>query len=242
MGWLWSSGPAPKASAADASAPNTEPQSSIPQINNAPEPVSGDPEIAKFMAQIQAEFSGSSNPPTKPSSSQPSSTSASTQWPSWSSPQTPPSNPSDAVRLDAVSESLLPTSMSCRQAFDHAFHCNSLGGQWTSVFRSGGMRSCSEQWDDFWFCMRTRAYSGTVKEEAIRDYYRQKEIKKYGPGMPNSTDVWEPRTEKLPPGSVFQGRYEKPDISDEEWRRQEIERRRMIQRMLKEEEERTSSS
>ncbi|KAF2969862.1 hypothetical protein GQX73_g3670 [Xylaria multiplex] len=241
MGWLWSSGPAPKASAADASAPNAEPQpTSIPKTNHAAEPVSGDPEIAKFMAQIQAEFGGGSNASTKPdifSSSQPTSTSS--QRSSWS---TPPSPPSDAVRLDAVSESLLPTTMSCRQAFDQAFHCNSLGGQWTSVFRSGGMRSCSDQWDDFWFCMRTRAYSGTVKEEAIRDYYRQKEIKKYGPGMPNSTDIWEPRTEKLPPGSAFQGRYEKPNISDEEWRRQEIERRKMIQRMLKEEEERTSSS
>ncbi|KAI1293357.1 hypothetical protein F5Y03DRAFT_374024 [Xylaria venustula] len=128
--------------------------------------------------------------------------------------------------------------MSCRQAFDHAFHCNSLGGQWMSVYRSGTMRSCSEQWDDFWFCMRTRAYSGTMREEAIRDYYRQKELAKYGPGKPNSTDVWEPRTEKLPPDTAFQGpRYVKPDISDEEWRRLEIERRRTIQRRLREEEE-----
>jgi hypothetical protein len=131
--------------------------------------------------------------------------------------------------------------MSCRQAFDHAFHCNSLAGQWTAVYREGTVRSCSEQWDDFWFCMRTRAYSGTVKEEAIKDHYRQKELKKYGPGMPNSTDIWEPRTEKLPMGASFQGHYEKPDISDEEWRRQEIQHRRMVQRMLKEEEERITA-
>ena len=90
--------------------------------------------------------------------------------------------------------------------------------------------------------MRTRAYSGAMKEEAIKDYYRQKELRKYGPGMPNSTDVWEPRTEKLPPGTAFQGRYEKPDISDEEWRRLEIERRRMIQQKLREEEEGRSGS
>ncbi|KAI1745681.1 hypothetical protein F4680DRAFT_402978 [Xylaria scruposa] len=131
--------------------------------------------------------------------------------------------------------------MSCRQAFDHAYHCNSLGGQWTAVYRAGTVRSCSEQWDDFWFCMRTRAYSGAVKEDAIRDYYRQKELRKYGDGRPNSTDVWEPRSERLPPGSAFQERYVKPDISDEEWYRLEIERQRMIQRMLKEEEERTAS-
>lgn len=90
--------------------------------------------------------------------------------------------------------------------------------------------------------MRTRAYSGTVKEEAIKDYYRQKELKKYGSGLPNSTDIWEPRTERLPAGSAFQERYVKPDISDEEWYRLEIERQRMIRRMLKEEEDKRTSS
>ncbi|GAW22076.1 hypothetical protein ANO14919_116110 [Xylariales sp. No.14919] len=264
MGWLWSSGAAPKGSAPGASLPDTENQTTLPKFKT-PEPPSGDPEIAKFMAQIEAEFGGSSSTtePDAPSTSQPhpspSPSPSPSRWSSWftSTPQTPqptsspspstivtsqaPSSASDPVRLDPVSESLLPTTMSCRQAFDHAFYCNSLGGQWTSVYRSGTVRSCSEQWDDFWFCMRTRAYSGSVKEEAIKDYYRQKELKKYGPGMPNSTDIWEPRTTKLPPGSAFQGHYEKPDISDEEWRRQEIERRRMIQRLLKEEEERTSS-
>jgi len=86
--------------------------------------------------------------------------------------------------------------------------------------------------------MRTRAYgSGPLKEEAIRDYYRQKELRKYGPGNPSSTDIWEPRTEKLPPGESFNGRYERPDVSDEEWRLQQIERRRMVHRMLREEEE-----
>ncbi|KAI3341583.1 hypothetical protein F4824DRAFT_449385 [Ustulina deusta] len=269
MGWLWSSGVAPKGNAVDASTTTSETQSVPPQ---APEPTYGDPEIAKFLAQLQADFGGNSNSTTpkpaapsasadapNPSASQPAppSSSSSSWWPSWSTrsqPPAPPSPPSSSSlaqptpqttepgRLDPVSESLLPTSMSCRQAFDHAFHCNSLGGQWTSVYRSGGVRSCSEQWDDFWFCMRTRAYSGPVKEAAVRDYYRQKELRKYGPGMPSSTDVWEPRPEKLPPGAAFQGRYEKPDISDEEWRRQEIERRRMIQRQLREEEERTASS
>jgi hypothetical protein len=127
--------------------------------------------------------------------------------------------------------------MSCRQAFDQAYHCNSLGGQWTAVYREGTMRSCSEQWDDFWFCMRTRAYTGAFKEEAIKDHYRQKELKKYGPGRPNSTDIWDARSEKLPVGAAFQNAYVKPDIDDEEWRRQEIERRRMVQRMLREQED-----
>ncbi|KAI0547355.1 hypothetical protein F4679DRAFT_367347 [Xylaria curta] len=265
MGWLWSSGAAPKGNTpVPGNGTETQPAPS-------PEPTYSDPEIAKFMAQIQAEFGSSSTnnttkPPT-PTTSEPKaepsqSTSSSSWWPSRSSTQsTQTSTPSPSsststspstislqtsaqappARLDPLSESLLPTTMSCRQAFDHAYHCNSLGGQWTAVYRSGTVRSCSEQWDDFWFCMRTRAYSGPVKEEAIKDYYRQKELKKYGEGKPNSTDIWEPRTERLPPGSAFQERYVKPDISDEEWYRLEIERQRMIQRMLNEEEARSAS-
>ena len=273
MGWLWSSGAAaPKSTAAETRTPNTttvtETQSAPSRVEAADSTISSDPEIAKFLAQIQAELGSSSNStPLKPASERkaaipsPPSQPSSSWWSSWSpsAAQQPLSSPTITSsthaqststsqnedlppRLDPVSESLLPTTMSCRQAFDHAFHCNSLGGQWTSVYRSGTVRSCSEQWDDFWFCMRTRAYSGAMKEEAIKDYYRQKELRKYGPGMPNSTDVWEPRTEKLPPGTAFQGRYEKPDISDEEWRRLEIERRRMIQQKLREEEEGRSGS
>ncbi|KAI1753148.1 hypothetical protein F4782DRAFT_100051 [Xylaria castorea] len=276
MGWLWSSGAAPKgnvvviSSSSSSSSSSTETQPAPP-----PEPTYSDPEIAKFMAQLQAEFGGSNSttttkPPT-PTTAEPKaetsqstpSPSSSSWWPSRgasSSPQptqtsipsastsTSPSTISSQTsaqappaRLDPLSESLLPTTMSCRQAFDHAYHCNSLGGQWTAVYRAGTMRSCSEQWDDFWFCMRTRAYSGAVKEDAIKDYYRQKELRKYGSGQPNSTDIWEPRTERLPAGSAFQERYEKPDISDEEWYRLEIEHQRMVQRMLKEEEQRTAS-
>ncbi|KAI0112189.1 hypothetical protein GGR51DRAFT_59416 [Nemania sp. FL0031] len=275
MGWLWSSGPAPKNTVQDT--PSTTKNQSPPK---APEPTYSDPEIAKFMAQIQQEFGGSNNnnknnntappprsppipaPKADPTPARSQTTSSSSWWPWGSStqptqpttttsppptpsqstfspsPPSPAAEPDQPARLDPLSESLLPTTMSCRQAFDQAFHCNSVGGQWTSVYRSGSVRSCSEQWDDFWFCMRTRAYSGPVKEEAIRDYYRQKELRKYGPGMPSSTDVWEPRTEKLPPGSAFQVRYQKPDIDDEEWRRLEIQHRRQVQRMLREEEER----
>ncbi|KAI1341644.1 hypothetical protein F5Y15DRAFT_374850 [Xylariaceae sp. FL0016] len=146
------------------------------------------------------------------------------------------SAPQDAEpRLDPLSEALLPTTMSCRAAFDHAFHCNSVGGQWTSVFREGTMRTCSAQWDDFWFCMRTRTKSPERKAEEIRDYYRAKELAKYGPGKPASTDVWEARADKVPPGTAFTARYDMPDVSDEEWWRLEIERRRAVQKMLSEE-------
>lgn len=134
--------------------------------------------------------------------------------------------------------------MSCRQAFDAAFHCNSLGGQWLSVYREGGVRSCSEKWDDFWFCMRTRAYApGSAKDDAVRDHYRRKELARYhGPGKPSSLDVWEPRTELLPPGSAFAHPYVRPDVGDEEWRRREIEHWRAVRQALEAEEEAASAS
>jgi hypothetical protein len=61
--------------------------------------------------------------------------------------------------------------------------------------------------------------------------------------MPNSTDVWEPRTERLPADRIFPNpRYVKPDIDDEEWRRLEIERRRWYRLMIKEQEEREEAA
>jgi hypothetical protein len=122
--------------------------------------------------------------------------------------------------------------MSCREAFDAAFYCQSLGGQWNAVYREGEVRSCSAHWEDFWFCMRTRTNSGPSKAAAIREYYRGKELAKYGPGKPSSTDVWEARTEKVPVGSTFNEPLQSPDISDEEWRVLEIQRRRAVQQSM----------
>ncbi|KAI2632363.1 hypothetical protein GGR54DRAFT_583196 [Hypoxylon sp. NC1633] len=270
MGWIWSSSSTP--------AKGSNPNSSPSEQTSKPAPAAkqsdyDDPEIAKFMAQLQAEFSGSSNsnskpaqstsapepsskpPPTPPqaSPSKPSQSSwTQSLWgPSKTSP--PATNPQSQSqtnnrsttsdlqpwtpeRLDPVTESLLPTTMSCRQAFDSAYHCNSVGGQWTSVYRSGAVRSCSEHWEDFWFCMRTRAYSGPQKEDAIRAHYRRREYAKYyAPGQPSSTDVWEPRERKVEPGTEFQAPLVMPNLSDEEWRMAEIERRRLVQEMLRSE-------
>ena len=49
-----------------------------------------------------------------------------------------------------------------------------------------------------------------MKEEAVRSYYRKKEIDRYYlPGQPSSEDVWRSRTvdEVLPPGAVFQNDF-----------------------------------
>lgn len=135
----------------------------------------------------------------------------------------------NAPRRDSVSESLLPTEMSCRQAFDLAWSCNGLGGQWNAVYRYGEMRSCSEQWNDFWFCMRTKSYIGPVKEEMVRTHYRNKEhAKYYESGKPNSEDIWEARQVKAAPGTAFTEAIEPPTVEDAEWREMESERRSKI--------------
>jgi hypothetical protein len=57
-----------------------------------------------------------------------------------------------------LEEQLLPTDMSCREAFDSAFYCQSMGGQFNNLYRYGGVKSCSEHWSSFWFCMRMKGY------------------------------------------------------------------------------------
>ncbi|KAI1461161.1 hypothetical protein F4805DRAFT_414937 [Annulohypoxylon moriforme] len=273
MGWMWSSSQPPS------KGPNSNSNSSSESSNPSPptkqaESEYSDPEIAKFMAQLQEEFgakskpaepaqpppsSSSSNSPPKPSTStSSSSSSSSSSWTNYlwgsspkttTSPSTSPTTPSTQFsqtksqtytpsKLDPLSESLLPTTMSCRQAFDTAFHCNSLGGQWISVYRGGTVRSCSDHWDDFWFCMRTRTMASPQREDEIRAHYRKREYAKYfAPGKASSTDVWEPRMEKVEPGSEFSEPLEMPDVDDDEWRREEIQRRREAREMLEREEQ-----
>ena len=87
---------------------------------------------------------------------------------------------------------LYPRTMVCRQAFDQAFYCQSLGGKFNDIYRFGHLQSCSEQWGAFWFCMRTKSLPQKDKEAQIRDYYAAREERKrkeFG----NSESVWEIR-------------------------------------------------
>jgi hypothetical protein len=119
--------------------------------------------------------------------------------------------------------------MSCRDAFDYAWHCNTPAAQWNAVYRYGGVRSCSELWDDFWFCMRTKSYSPEMRAEAIREHFRERQNEKYyAPGRPSSEDVWESRDKMVEPGTAFRVRFDDPRENDTEWNLKEIERRRRI--------------
>ncbi|KAK2607494.1 hypothetical protein N8I77_006160 [Diaporthe amygdali] len=141
---------------------------------------------------------------------------------------TDPSLPAEP-RLSPLAESILPTTMDCEQAFNQAFYCQSLGGQWNNIYRYGSVRSCSENWDDFWFCMRVKGYqAGPVKDNMIREHYRKKHLAKYGDGKPNSEDVWRERRERVPPGSAFSEQVEAPTVSDAEYQKWEMERMEKI--------------
>lgn len=156
------------------------------------------------------------------------------QQPSSSSP---PSRAKPSIHNnDPLSEQLLPKSMSCRDAFDSAFYCNSLGGQFNNLYRYGTVRACSENWNDFWFCMRTRSYSSKEKEEAIRQRYRDKEQRKYrkdeneereagGMGGSSSEDVWRTREKKVNWGDTFNMPFPGMGGDDEDWNKKERLRR-----------------
>lgn len=131
-----------------------------------------------------------------------------------------------------MSEHLLPTSMSCRDAFDYAWHCHTPGAQVNSVYREGALRRCGELWEDFWFCMRTRSYGAAMRAEAVRAHYRAKEEAKYGGGRPSSEDVWESRDERVPPGTAFRAPFDPPVRDDAEFQRLDAERRRRIRDRL----------
>lgn len=116
---------------------------------------------------------------------------------------------------DITPDSLYPTQISCRSAFDYAFFCQSFGGQFVNIYRYSTFRSCANHWEDFWLCMRTRNWDEKDRKKAIQDHYRQKAVK-YKMG-PSSEDVWEVRIE--PARDAFQGNLEELERQIEEWKK-----------------------
>ena len=79
--------------------------------------------------------------------------------------------------------------------------------------------------------MRTRQWSKPQKEEAIREYYRKVEEKKYAEA--SSEDVWKTREQKVPEDTAFKLRVEAfPGENDREWNRMESQRREMEKKRL----------
>ncbi|KAL4900023.1 hypothetical protein BDW74DRAFT_105052 [Aspergillus multicolor] len=190
MGWLWnsstptknSSEPQPTQSPAPEGLPSPIPSQLQPQAQ--PQKPSREEQTDVEVAQLLASLKNDINQaelPQKPTSK--------------SDQQSSPSS--------IAPESLYPDTWSCRDAFDYAFFCQSLGGQFVNVYRYGELRSCSEHWENFWLCMKTRRLREEEKKKAIRDFNRRKAIK-YKTG-PSSEDVWDVRME--PVKGCFQGDF-----------------------------------
>jgi hypothetical protein len=126
------------------------------------------------------------------------------------------------ISRQTLSDSVYPETMSCREAFDTAMYCRGPGGQFINLYRYGEFRQCSEQWSQFWFCMRTRTKPAAVKRELIKDWYRQKEEAKYAE-RPSSEDIWERRTVRLE--KAFDAAFDEVDeipLEDTRHRRRQV--------------------
>ncbi|KAJ5050627.1 uncharacterized protein L3040_002503 [Drepanopeziza brunnea f. sp. 'multigermtubi'] len=224
MGWLWSTVDSAPKEKNTLTPPQSTPQPPTSQ-NNTPPPQAlsrddlAEQELNSFLKEINADTQA-------PSGKKYTRVGRSSQNDEFSS--TPSS--SSSSESEPLSSQLLPTTMSCRAAFDQAFYCNSFGGRWNDLYRYGTLRSCSDDWGDFWFCMRTRTYPRDQKAAAIKEHYRERERLKYAKelGRESSEDVWRSRERKVELGTAFTKRFEDFAGTDEEWRAREMERRREV--------------
>ncbi|KAL2845451.1 hypothetical protein BJY01DRAFT_182506 [Aspergillus pseudoustus] len=193
MGWFWSkSSSTTKDESQTIQSPTTTPEnihtSPQPQPQRQPRELTREEKADAEFKQLWTSLENDIN-------------SAATSATSTASPQS--SDSTIPTPASIAPDSLYPDTMSCRSAFDYAFFCQSLGGQFVNVYRYGELRSCSEHWENFWMCMKTRTFSEKEKSRLIRDHYRKKAIK-YKTG-PSSEDVWEVRVE--PVKNAFQGDF-----------------------------------
>lgn len=175
--------------------PSARPKEPSQKDEQQPRPPAPEPVSARTLSrgeqaelELQAFLSGLNSDGTRSTktaaSSPPSSTARSSS--------TATASPSESsISPDA----LLPTDMSCREAFDSAFYCQSPGGQFLNVYRYGGLKDCSGHWGAFWFCMRLKGFTREERQRKVQGFYRQRAAK-YKSG-PSSEDVWETRLEPV---------------------------------------------
>ncbi|CAO1602170.1 hypothetical protein XANCAGTX0491_005800 [Xanthoria calcicola] len=191
MGWLSSS---KKAGDASTSSPLSDeaPTDSAP----VPQNDSSNAELQAFLSSLET----TPNPTNTPQESLSADENTSSSTPS-----------SNLITASTI----LPSTISCQAAFDSAYYCQSLGGQFNNVYRYGTLRDCREQWKQFWFCMKTnRGFLGDEeREKRVRQHYKLREMK-YRVG-PSSEDVWKPRTR------MVEGAFERSLEEDERMEREQ---------------------
>ncbi|KAK0828283.1 hypothetical protein LTR73_005236 [Friedmanniomyces endolithicus] len=215
MSWLWSSSSSPPAATSTNLPEVTKPIDSAPtaspakrdytlsddqrhrifgrappslETRDSPTQAHADKALEAFLTSFEP-----STTPTDPSKPSPTPAEAIPYAEPALAPPPPRLNPDGTINIHPTA--LYPRTMSCRQAFDHAFYCQSLGGKFNSLYRYGRLEGCSEQWGAFWFCMRIRTMGqGEGKEAAVRGYYAEREEKRRAERGGGSEEVWGVRT------------------------------------------------
>ena len=120
-------------------------------------------------------------------------------------------------RLTAAN--VYPDYMACRSAFDQAFYCLSIVGQFHHLYRYGTVRLCPDHWNNFWFCVQTKAagYSDEEKKRRVLKHYWERD-RKYRVGL-SSEDVWTQRETLLE--DAFMGDFKafQKEMEEEERRK-----------------------
>ncbi|KAI9774875.1 MAG: hypothetical protein M1840_000091 [Geoglossum simile] len=185
MGW-WSRTPSTERASADGDASSST-TTTTTAADNPPPPPSPQASIRDEQAEheLKALLNQLDNhPPTTTTHRSQTHTPDTTTTTTTTTTNDDPASPIHPTRL-------LPTTLSCRQSFDLAFYCQSLGGQFTNIYRHGTMRDCSQNWSQFRFCMRMKNQPEPGKSRMIREFFG-KRAEKYSTG-PSSEDVWEVR-------------------------------------------------
>lgn len=225
MGWLW--GSKPDDTPTDASAREGAPNTSMPEaskrdfglteeqrlrIFGKPGPDSpnttstpanreeqADAELNAFLATLD---NSDTTTTTSPSNQQ--------QEPTPNATAATPTHDPSSIHPGA----LYPRTLSCRQLFDQAFYCQSLGGKFNDIYRYGQLQSCSEHWSAFWFCMRIRTLESAERERQVVDFYRERDQRRreeWG----SSEDVWGLRERRV--GKAFWRDPDAEEGGEREW-------------------------
>ncbi|KAG9667539.1 hypothetical protein KCU99_g8882, partial [Aureobasidium melanogenum] len=206
MGWWWSSDSTATPATESASSETTHTPTPISTTQRqAPKKASPDSDFEALFASFEKP-SSTTTIPANPTP-QPAATAPKIQHVTPAPKETPTHyvpSPSGSIEqqsdsdapVDISPDALYPRQMSCRQAFDQAFYCQSLGGKFNDIYRYGELRSCSDNWNAFWFCMRIKTLPDREREERIKEFYKARdEQNKAEKG--SSEKIWDLRTEPV---------------------------------------------
>jgi hypothetical protein len=77
-------------------------------------------------------------------------------------------------KIPPTLEERLDERLKCRAYFDNYYSCRSSSTQFASVYETGTVADCTEQWEEFKWCMRGKFFND--KESAQRLIMRKRRV------------------------------------------------------------------